>query len=305
MPGQKGVAKELYETALLVVDNIDAMLAYWDKDCVCKFANEAYRHWFGKSRDEIIGAHIEQLLGAELYARNFEYINGALNGKVQVFEWKINLPSGETQNGLATYTPHIENGEVKGFFVHVADSTLLKKVEKELEFERAKAMEMAAHDFLTGLPNRILLEDRFEYSVAHAKKNDVKFSIMCMDLDNFKLVNDKKGHNVGDKLLKEIAFRMAGAIRENDTLTRIGGDEFILLSTNIKNKPDAEIIAERILSTFDKPFDSLGDSGIRPGVSIGIAFYPDDGKNLEDLIKSSDSAMYVAKNSGKNRYEFV
>jgi diguanylate cyclase (GGDEF)-like protein len=108
-----------------------------------------------------------------------------------------------------------------------------------------------------------------------------------------------------DKLLKEIAGRIKDAVRENDTVTRIGGDEFILLSTSIKSKSDAEIIAKRILDTVNEPFELLVDSGIKPGVSIGIAFFPDNGENLEDLIKSSDSAMYKAKNSGKNRFEFI
>lgn len=305
MSGYRNDNSELCKTALLVADGVDAMLAYWDGNCICKFANEAYQLWFGKSRNDILGMHLEQLLGTELYAKNIKYIDGVLGGKMQVFEREFTLPGGETRHVLVTYTPHIENAEVKGFFVHVADSTLTKKVEHELEFERSKAMEMATHDILTGLPNRILLEDRFGYSIEHAKKNNMKFSIMYMDLDNFKAVNDIKGHSTGDKLLREIATRMIGAIRENDTLTRIGGDEFVLLSTKIKGKSDAEIIAKRLLNTFDKPFDSLGDSGIRPGVSIGIAFYPDNGDSLEELIRNADSAMYTAKNSGKNRYEFV
>ncbi|HEX2946471.1 MAG TPA: GGDEF domain-containing protein [Clostridia bacterium] len=305
MCGYKGTDGELYEMALLVADNVDAMLAYWDKNCICKFANQTYQLWFGKSRNEILGIHIKQLMGPALYEKDLAHITEVLNGRVQVFEREIPLPSGEIRHSLVTYTPHLEDGVVKGFFALIADSSLLKKVEKELEIERAKAMDLATHDFLTGLPNRILLEDRFGYAAEHAEKTRETFSVMCMDLDNFKVVNDKKGHNVGDRLLKEIAGRMTGAVRETDTLTRIGGDEFILLTTNIKNKIDAEIIAKRVLDTFNEPFEALGDSDIRPGVSIGIAFYPQNGISLNELIKSSDNAMYIAKNSGKNRYEFV
>lgn len=296
---------QLSELALLVVDNIDAMLAYWDKNCICKFVNKAYQLWFGKNRNEIIGIHIEQLLGTELYNKNLKFINEALMGHLQVFEREITIPTGETRHSITTYTPHIVDGVVKGFFVHDADSSVLKKAERELEEEKAKALELATHDFLTELPNRILLMDRFESAVEYSKRNNEVFCIMSMDLDDFKVVNDNLGHAVGDKLLKEIANRVQNAVRKNDTVSRIGGDEFILLSTNIKTKSDAEIMAKRILNTFNKPFDFLNNSEIKPGISIGIAFYPINGENFEDLAKSADSAMYLAKKSGKNRFEVV
>jgi len=122
----------LGDLALQVADHVPAMLAYWNRDQVCVFANEAYRAWFGKSRSEVVGSTMQELLGP-LYALNLPYIKGALAGETQVFERAIPQPDGGTRESLATYTPHLVDGTVQGFFVHVADVTPLKTLERQLE----------------------------------------------------------------------------------------------------------------------------------------------------------------------------
>jgi diguanylate cyclase (GGDEF)-like protein/PAS domain S-box-containing protein len=293
---------ELLEMALLVVDNTNAMLAYWDKDCRCKFLNKVYQQYYKKSREEILGMHIGDLLGPDMYDKNKPYIQEVLLGRPQVFEREYPLPNGEILYGIISYMPHIVSDEVQGFFVHAADSTIVKKLELELKHEREKAIHLATHDYLTGLPNRLLLTDRFNSIMAYSKRNNDIFCLMSLDIDNFKAVNDKLGHEAGDNLLIEIARKVKETIRESDTFARIGGDEFILLSSEIKQKRDAEIMAARILDAVSTLCDKLPDCSLLPSLSIGIAFYPINGSNAVELKRSSDEAMYRAKNSGKNRY---
>jgi diguanylate cyclase (GGDEF)-like protein/PAS domain S-box-containing protein len=296
---------DMLESALLVIDHVDAMLAYWDKDCICHFANHAYRNWFGKSRDEIIGKHIKKLLGPDLYNKNLKFITGALNGEKQVFEREIPLPDGDTCHSIATYTPHIVDDKVQGFFVLVADSTLLKKLEKQIIEEKERAEKLATHDFLTGLPNRVLLMDRIGNAISNANRNHCMFSVMSMDLDRFKTINDTYGHDVGDKLLQEIAKRLNKVLRDTDTVSRVGGDEFILITTSISVKQDAEQVAASILEAVSKPFECIDNITVEPTFSIGIAMYPTNGRSAEELIKNSDNALYEGKRMGKNCFVFA
>lgn len=296
---------DMLEYALLVVDHVDAMLAYWDRNCICQFANQAYRDWFGRSRDEIIGQHIKNLLIPDLYNKNLKFITGVLSGDKQVFEREHPLPEGGTCHSIATYTPHIVNNEVQGFFVLVADSTFLKNLEKQIIEEKERAEKMATHDFLTGLPNRVLLIDRIENAIVNADRNHCMFSVMSLDLDRFKIINDTYGHDVGDKLLKEVTKRVNEVLRNTDTLSRVGGDEFILISTSISVKKEVAEVAARILETVSKPFECSDNIIVKPTFSIGIAIYPIHGKTAGQLIKNSDNALYEAKRMGKNCFVFV
>lgn len=295
----------MLETALLVMDHIDAMVAYWDKDCICHFANNAYKSWFGKRRDEIIGRHIKELLGPELYQKNLTFITEALKGNLQVFEREIPLPEGGSRHSLATYTPHIVSGEVKGFFVLVADSTHLKRIEKELLEEKNKVEALATHDFLTGLPNRVLLYDRINKEIAATKRYKKGFSVFCMDLDKFKNINDTYGHDVGDILLQQIALRLNRIVREVDTVARLGGDEFVILAPQVSSIKDAQVIASKILNEVSRPYSLLNNTIEIISFSIGIAFYPQNGETMNELLKNSDKAMYKAKQKGHNRFEFL
>jgi PAS domain S-box-containing protein len=138
--------------ALRVVNHISAMVAYWDRDQRCVFSNDAYREWFGKSPEEMVGMRVDELLGPRLYALNRPYILAALKGETQVFERRIPLPGGGFRDSIATYSPDIVNGEVIGFSVHVADVTLLREREAELERAlREKEQMLAEVDELTGL----------------------------------------------------------------------------------------------------------------------------------------------------------
>jgi two-component system, cell cycle response regulator len=162
----------------------------------------------------------------------------------------------------------------------------------------------ALHDPLTGLSNRRLLEDRIEHGIAHAVRDGRKMTLMYMDLDGFKQINDEHGHLYGDKLLMAVAERLQETKRQEDTLARIGGDEFILLLPHIVNNSDVIQSATRMLKAIRAPFDIDGME-LRSTMSIGIAFYPDDAHDRTSLIAAADKALYAAKQAGKNNYAWV
>ncbi|MHB9094264.1 MAG: putative bifunctional diguanylate cyclase/phosphodiesterase [Eubacteriales bacterium] len=160
----------------------------------------------------------------------------------------------------------------------------------------------AYHDPLTDLPNRILFNDRLSLALAHAHRNKEMLSVLFLDLDRFKLVNDMLGHVMGDSLLKEVADRLAEHVRESDTIARLGGDEFTLLLPQIGHEEDAAKIAEKILRAFQQVF-FIGGHEFQITASIGLALYPNDGQDAETLMKHADTAMYRAKEQGRNNYQ--
>jgi diguanylate cyclase (GGDEF)-like protein/PAS domain S-box-containing protein len=296
-------SKRLCDIVLNLVDHLDAMVAYWDIDQTCVFANDAYRAWFGKSREEVIGLTMQQLLGP-LYAKNLPYIRAAYDGHRQVFEREIRTPGGDIRSSLATYTPHRVDGRVLGIFVHVADVTPLKMLERELKAAKGKAEHLATHDFLTGLPNRVLLMDRIAQALSSAERGSHLVAFLSLDIDDFKTINDTHGHGEGDRVLIEIARRIRAMVRGSDTVTRLGGDEFLILAPGIETIAEVETITNRILWGVRQPF-AVGNATIVPAISLGIALYPRDGATAEFLIAKSDRALYAAKNLGKNRYAFA
>ncbi|TBV10068.1 putative bifunctional diguanylate cyclase/phosphodiesterase [Phytopseudomonas dryadis] len=161
---------------------------------------------------------------------------------------------------------------------------------------------LALHDNLTRLPNRLLLEDRIEQSLHKIRRNGGHFALMFMDLDGFKPVNDAFGHHVGDLLLREVGQRLRRSLRAQDTLARVGGDEFVLLA-ELGERDDAATIAAQIVALLGQPFQ-VDEHELRISTSVGIVLYPGDGDDRQELLRNADAAMYHAKGSGKNDYSF-
>lgn len=188
-----------------------------------------------------------------------------------------------------------ENIEMLNIMANILSSGFMKvKADKEIEY-------MAYYDNLTGIPNRLLFKDRVENAISLAERNEKFISIMFIDLDNFKSVNDTMGHDGGDYLLKEVSNGLSKRIRKTDTVARFGGDEFIILLNNIDNHNDISKIADNIMRVFSKPFIINGQE-VFITASGGIATYPIDGEDSESLVKNADTAMYEAKYNGKNQY---
>ena len=161
---------------------------------------------------------------------------------------------------------------------------------------------MAEHDFLTGLPNRMLLTDRLAQAISLALRHGKKVALMYLDLDHFKHINDSLGHEVGDKLLQSAAKRLQACVRFSDTVSRQGGDEFVVLLAEVEEVQGAVLIAEKLIEAMTEPH-IIGDHRLHVTLSIGISLYPDDGKDVEAMIRNADTAMYHAKKSGRNNYQ--
>jgi diguanylate cyclase (GGDEF)-like protein len=172
------------------------------------------------------------------------------------------------------------------------------------ERQRAEAsvVFMARHDALTKLPNRVLFRECMEQAIAMAGRG-TEFSVMCLDLDNFKQVNDTMGHPVGDGLLVAVADRLSACVREVDTVARLGGDEFAIIQLGVRQPDDAEVLAARIVAAFLRPFE-VGGHQVMTGVSIGVAVAPGDGASYETLMRDADVALYLAKTEGGGRVRF-
>ena len=176
----------------------------------------------------------------------------------------------------------------------IEDITDRKRAEEQVQF-------LAFYDALTGLPNRTLLRDRLTNALAGARRRNEKVALLFLDLDRFKIINDSLGHSCGDLLLQEVAVRLKKCAREHDTVARIGGDEFVIAMSGIKDVPDAAVAAERIMDAMSTEFVIQGHS-LSVSCSVGISIYPDHGADTETLTKHADAAMYCAKESGRNAF---
>lgn len=176
-----------------------------------------------------------------------------------------------------------------------------RDVTERMELQNKLAV-LAMHDALTGLPNRSLLYDRFNIACAQAQRHKKKLAAMELDLDNFKTINDTLGHAAGDELLKATADRLTALVRKSDTVARLGGDEFVVLIPEFTNVKDVIKAAQKILAAFQKPL-AIDGRDLQVTTSIGIAIYPRDGSNIEDLLKVADAAMYYTKEHGRNSYK--
>ena len=170
--------------------------------------------------------------------------------------------------------------------------------------ERKRAMEfLALFDPLTGLPNRTMLRELSQSSIAEAARSERRFAVLFIDLDGFKNVNDSLGHSIGDELLRQVAARLRTALRNADRVGRQGGDEFIVVSGEIRNWDEATFIAERIIEAVGQPYELVGQP-VHVTPSIGVTIFPDDGTDYDTLVRNADAAMYKAKEKGKNAFQF-
>jgi diguanylate cyclase (GGDEF)-like protein len=189
-----------------------------------------------------------------------------------------------------------EQGDISNYIALFSDIT-----ERRASLERIQ--HLAHYDALTNLPNRALLNDLLDVAVVGAKRTHVKFAVVFLDLDRFKYVNDTMGHHVGDVLLQAVAERLQKCVRESDTVARLGGDEFVILLNNISQESDVALVAEKVIDLIGKPFMIAGYQA-DIGCSIGISIYPTHGSDRFTLLRQADAAMYLAKEKGRNNFQF-
>jgi diguanylate cyclase (GGDEF)-like protein/PAS domain S-box-containing protein len=215
--------------------------------------------------------------------------------EARVYEWRHRRFDGTLFDAEVNLTP-VRLGEEPHLIRTIRDISERKHAQARIEF-------LAHHDVLTGLPNRVLLRDRFDHACAYAERNKASVAMLFLDLDNFKAVNDRFGHGAGDELLKAVALRLDGCIRDTDTISREGGDEFLVLLNDMPDAQKVERIAGKILLAVAQPLPIAGHV-LNVGGSIGIALYPDDGRTFDVLLQCADMAMYNAKAAGRNTYRF-
>jgi diguanylate cyclase (GGDEF)-like protein len=193
--------------------------------------------------------------------------------------------------------------EVRGLLRALRYAVERKSLGDALVVEQERAFHTAQHDFLTGLPNRMLLNDRIRQAIALAPRHEKRVAVLFLDLDGFKHINDSLGHSVGDKLLQSIAHRLVECVRASDTVSRQGGDEFVVLLSEAEQWEDAALIADRMLAAVAQ-VHTIDQLDLHITTSIGVSVHPGDGEDAETLIKNADTAMYQAKENGRQSYQF-
>jgi diguanylate cyclase (GGDEF)-like protein/PAS domain S-box-containing protein len=236
--------------------------------------------------------------GRALEAHELPVQMAAFRGvEVRDFEQDVVFGDGSIRHLIGNAVPLRDSGgKVYGAVGAFIDITARRNMEEQIR-------RMAHFDSLTNLPNRILLMDRLEQALAISQRNHSKTSVIFMDLDHFKEINDSLGHHVGDMLLQQVAERIRGALREVDTVSRLGGDEFVMVLPELRHTEDATTIAQKLISALDEDFFISGDK-LRISPSLGISIYPDHASDASALIRIADKAMYHAKQAGRNTYRF-
>lgn len=306
----EATSQQLATMLRLVCDNVPDMI--WAKDLAGRFVfvNKAFSDKMLGARDtnEPLGQTYEFFVDREkrhLPEDPDWYTFGEYSGDVDRHVLSREEP-----------TVYEESGNVRGQFVYLdnhrarlvnGQGDVIGTVGCARDITDRKASEafvehLAHYDALTDLPNRVLLTDRMRQALAQARRDRSKLAVLFIDLDQLKPVNDSLGHDIGDRLLQEVAARLLAVIvRESDTVSRLGGDEFVVLLQRIGNEQDAVVVAERILVALNTPFDIAGNE-IAISASVGIAVYPLHGEDAAELLNNADVAMYKAKHGGRNCY---
>ena len=252
----------------------------------------------GLNQDEIVGKHISIFLSDESKLLFLEVFYSL--GKTGVIELESTVMNkdGNTIPVWRKATAVYDNkGDFSGAIIHTRDITEYKKMESKLKH-------LAEFDYLTEIPNRQLFNENLKYAIAQAKRQNSRLALLFIDLDEFKNINDSYGHDIGDLLLKAFATRVKKHIRESDCIGRIGGDEFLVLLSNIEDLDNAMELAKQICFIVEQPFDIPNYPGLKISSSIGVALYPDHASTHTQLMKLADNAMYKVKESGRNAVQF-
>jgi len=278
--------RQLFESAH------DAILLFAAGDATVLEANQRACELYGYAHAELVGLPLARLAkdAAPAAARIDELL---AHGGHQSFE-SVHLRKDGTEMAIEVNAVVVEHRGAAAVLSIARDVTERRALEQLIR-------DMAFHDPLTGLPNRKLLSDRLALALAQARRGRREMAVLFLDLDGFKRVNDGWGHAQGDALLRDVAGRLAGALRTGDTVARIGGDEFTVLIPELPSEEGAVEVSRKILRELERSF-RVGSSECRVTASIGIALYPRDGDDADALLRNADAAMYRAKCAGGNRF---
>lgn len=298
---QQALAKSEKHYRLLVENMRDVVWILDPNTLRFRYVSPSVERLRGYSAEEVMREPLDAALTPEYAAAMkqqiqhsmAEFLSGHDPDKVYVEEIRQPRKDGSSvwAEAISRFYRNVDTGQVEIHGV-TRDISERKAAQEEIHY-------MAMHDLLTGLPNRMLLDDRLQQALVAAKREDGRVALMFLDLDRFKQINDTLGHGVGDQLLKQAATRMQECVRESDTVARIGGDEFIVLLRAVVDAQHAIAVAEKIRAALNQPFEVAGHL-LTVSISIGIALYPEHGSDGDELSSNADIAMYSAKEHGRD-----
>jgi diguanylate cyclase (GGDEF)-like protein/PAS domain S-box-containing protein len=290
--------RESKERYRLLVENARDIIFRTDDTGHFTFINPVMMHITGYSEEEIIGKHYKMMIRPDKFKEVITLFASQYENRVQntYCEFPIITKDGH-EIWLGENTQLLmENDRVSGFQAVARDITERMRMEGEIQY-------LATHDNLTGLPNRLMFSQMLNHAIETAKRYQRQFAVLFIDLDRFKIINDTLGHEAGDQLLQEIAARLMQSLRAVDAVGRLGGDEFVILIEEVSDSKQVAAVAHKILTSVIKPITLMGQEN-RITASIGISMYPKDAQDEQSLMKNADIAMYLAKEEGKNNYQF-
>jgi len=259
--------------------------------------NTSYTRITGYTKDEVMGRW--GFIQADLFKPIFGDIEWSELEKENHWRgeiWEEKYDGEVFPQTLSISALYDNNKELTNYVAFYEDITSI--IESEESFRK-----IAYYDNLTGLPNRMLLRERLQQSILQSKRNNTSVGLIILDIDSFKIINDTLGDKAGDRLLKQVSLRLQESIRQTDTMARMGGDEFAIVLTNLTKHQDITIVAVNLMTSLRKPFEIDGNE-LFVTASMGITTAPQDGEDVDDLIKRTDNAMYHAKDKGKNTFRF-
>ena len=299
LDAQQEKAREQLRLAASVFESSGEGIVVTDAEQRILMVNRAHIEISGYTEAETLGQMPAMFKsghqGHDFYADMWASINTAGHWQGEIWDRRKN---GEVYPALLSISAvKNESGRVTHYVGIFTDISRLKESEARLDY-------LARHDLLTGLPNRLMLNTRLEHALDRAYREKKQIALLLLDLDRFKDVNDSFGHAVGDELLQQVAGRLTKRLRDADTISRLGGDEFTVLLEDISHPQDAARVAEDLIGAMNEPYQLSNSSEVRVGTSIGIALYPDHAGTEAELLQQADAALYSAKAEGRGRFKF-
>ena len=287
--------KQREESFRLLFDGNPVPMFVYDREneLILAVNDSAVQH-YGYTRTRLLGMTLRHIHDGQSY-EELKSLGGLLSNQQAGRTWK-HLKSDGERIDVAIFAREITHEKIPAGLIAAIDITERKRAE-------ARIAHMAHHDALTGLPNRVLLQRRMEEALVGARRDGKRVAALCIDLDNFKSVNDTLGHACGDLLLQRVAERIQRVVREVDTAARLGGDEFAILQANVANPIEVEALARRFLIEIAEPFDIMGHQ-LSINASVGVALTSDDSNDFERLLERADMALYRAKADGRGTFRF-
>ncbi|HYI12393.1 MAG TPA: EAL domain-containing protein [Thermoanaerobaculia bacterium] len=291
---------ETHRFAAEIIDNAGEGIVVFDRELRYLLWNRFMEELTGMRAGQVVGQSALDLFPHVREQQVDELLRRAFAGEtVSSPDIHFVIPdTGRSGWVSSVYRPHLDAaGSVIGVIGLIRDITARKSAEQQIEYQ-------AYHDALTGLANRRLFQEHLSLALALAQRRKSLVAVLFLDLDHFKVVNDSLGHTVGDELLREVARRLKSAVREGDTVARVGGDEFTIVLQELPRRDGADEVARKVLRTLAEPMEISGNR-LYVTTSIGVTLFPDDGDDAEALLKNADTAMYRAKADGRNTYHLA